>query len=358
MARATPAKKPLSADFGDPFSGDVPREAPRRPQRFIPMHKVFDRHVAFDQVNTFVGQNAARLTVAESALAATPDSRDRTVELFALYSTAGRVGEAQELTARWAGRDALDPDALQARSDLAARQGDRSRAVRILGGLADVRPNDRAVQTRLADLWDTAGNPALACEHRIALADMALSEPRLVAAAVTCARAQGMTDLASVLRLDTTDKVRDSLDKLLASPLPAASVAHGDVQLKAEWTTQAGGGVDLDLALIDAQGKRTSWLGSASKATVEGHDVTSDRRETLDIAGLPQGNYVLEVARAEGRDTGDTARGEITLRLNGETRKVPFTLTGARAELGTVRVFFTSHLEPVDAPRRAWDNLR
>ena len=81
-----------------------------------------------------------------------PDSRDKTVELFALFSTSGRVGEAQELTAKWAGRDALDPDALQARADLAARQGDRDRAVRILGGLADVRPNDRAIQTRLADM--------------------------------------------------------------------------------------------------------------------------------------------------------------------------------------------------------------
>ncbi len=62
---------------------------------------------------------------------------------------------------------------------------------------------------------------------------------------------------------------------------------------------------------------------------------------------------MLEITRAAGRDTGDTARGEVTLRLNGETRKVPFTLTGARAEVGTVRVFFTSRLEPLDNRRAA-----
>jgi hypothetical protein len=309
----------------------------------IAMHKVFDRHVAFDATNAFVGLNAAKLTVAESALAASPDSRDRTVDLFALYSTTGRVGEAQELTAKWAGRDALDPDALQARADLAARQGDRERAVRILGGLTDLRPNDRAIQTRLAELWETAGNPALACEHRIALADIAPSEPKLVAAAITCARAQGSSDLASVLRLDTSDKVRDAVDKLLASPASSKPAVRGDVQISAEWS----GGMDLDVALIDAQGKRTSWLGSASRATLTARDVTSTRSETLELAGLPQGNYVLEVSRAAGRDTGDTARGEVTLRLNGEVKKVPFVLTGARAELGTVRVFFTSHLEPI-----------
>src|SRR6185503_16751048 len=144
----------------------------------------FERNGSFEALNSLARQNASRLVVAESALAATPDSRDKTVDLYALYATSGRIGEAQELTARWSGRDALDPDALLARADLAARQGDRDRAVRILGGLADVRPNDRAVQVRLADLQDAAGNAALACEHRLALADMAPADAKLVADAV------------------------------------------------------------------------------------------------------------------------------------------------------------------------------
>jgi hypothetical protein len=331
---ARPAAKRIARDE---LGGDVWEE--RRRRRMIPMRRVFDRHVGFDATNAFVAQNAAKLTVAESAFANAPDSRDRTVELFALYSTVGRVGEAQDLTAKWAGRDALDPDALQARADLAARLGDRERAVRILGGLADLRPNDRAVQTRLADLWDAAGNAALACEHRIALADIAPSEPKLVAAASS----QGASDLASVIRLDTTERVRDAIDKLLLAPAATTPTVHGDVQISAEWS----GGMDLDVALIDAQGKRTSWLGSSTRATLSARDVTSTRDEALELANLPQGNYVLEISRAAGRDTGDVARGEVTLRLNGEVRKVPFTLTGARAELGTVRVFFTSHLEPI-----------
>jgi hypothetical protein len=344
-----PAKVMGKTVNAEPVGGSHSRNAwseRRRAQGFIPMRRVFDRHVGFDQTNAFMGPSAARLTVAESALAATPDSRDKTVDLFALYATTGRVGEAQALTTKWAARDALDPDALQARADLAARLGDRDRAVRILGGLADLRPNDRTVQTRLADLWDVAGNAALACEHRIALADMALSEPRLVAAAIRCARAQGQSDLAAAIRGDTTDKIRDAVDRILATPAPAAQATRGDVQITGEWT----GGADLDVALIDAQGKRTSWMGSSTRATVSARDVNSTRGETLEIAGLPQGNYVLEIARASGRDTGDTARGEITLRLNGEIRRVPFNLTGARAELGTVRVFFTSHLEPLDGP--------
>jgi Mg-chelatase subunit ChlD len=343
---------------GGPLGGsnrwDSPPPPPPRDsrRRLVPMRKVFDRKVSFDAGNTFVAQNASKLLAAESAIATSPDSRDKTVELFALYSTAGRLGEAQELTAKWSSRDALDPDALMARADLAARQGDRDRAVRILGGLADVRPNDRAVQIRLADLQDSAGNVALACEHRLALADMAMSDAKLVADAVRCARGQGMLDLASRLELDTTEKVRDVVTRLLIAPNPAQKPLNGDVQVSAEWS----GGADLDVALIDAQGKRTSWLGAPGKATTTARDVTSRRNETLAIAALPQGNYVVEIARAGGvgADTASSIRGEVTLRLGGDVRKIPFTLAGPRAEVGTVRVFFTSRLVPVDFGFDGW----
>jgi hypothetical protein len=314
----------------------------------VPMRRVFDRKAAFDGVNTLASQNASKLLAAESALSTTPDSRDKTVGLYAIYATSGRIGEAQELTARWSGRDALDPDALTARADLAARQGDRDRAVRILGGLADVRPGDRAIQVRLANLHDAASQPAFACQHRLALADLAPSDTKLVAAAVQCARAQGMSALADQIRLDVDGKLRDALDKLLAAPVtaPAATTLRGDIQLTAEWV----GGGDLDLALIDEQGKRTSWLGSPAKAvTVTARDVTNPRAEALALVNLPKGSYVVEIARAAGGDAAnEVVRGELTMKLAGETRKIPFTLTGPRLELGTMRVFFTSRLVPIE----------
>ncbi|WP_437732845.1 VIT domain-containing protein [Sorangium sp. So ce1335] len=332
------------------------------PQRLIPMRRVFDRHVSFDATNTLAPESAARTAAAEAALAASPDSRDRTMGLYALYATTGRLGEAQELTARWSGRDALDPDALIARADLAARQGDRDRAARILGGLADVRPGDRAVQVRLAELWDAAGRPAFACQHRVALADLAPADAQLVAAAIRCAGEGGMSELASQLRLDVTSAIRAEVDRRLAQPdaAPPAGL-QGDVQLSAAWS----GGADLDLALIDAQGRRLSWMGSTlGSVGVRSRDATSTRAESLALRNLPRGSYVVEIARAS---TGDGAsppgapgvvRGELTLRLAGETRNVPFTLEGARREIGTVRVFFTSRLVPVDGapapPPRRW----
>ncbi|WP_438006036.1 VIT domain-containing protein [Sorangium sp. So ce321] len=332
-----------------------PMQLPPAPRRMIPMRRVFDRHVSFDATNTLAPEGAAKTAAAEAALAAAPDSRDRTMGLYALYATTGRLGEAQELTARWSGRDALDPGALIARADLAARQGERDRAARILGGLADVRPGDRAVQTRLAELWDAAGRPAFACQHRVALADLAPADAQLVAAAIRCAGESGMGELASQLRLDVTSAIRAEVDRRLAQADAAPStVLSGDVQLSAEWS----GGADLDLALIDAQGRRLSWMGSTlGPLGVRSRDATSTRAESLALRGLPKGSYIVEIARASTGDgpspsavpgAPEVLRGELTLRLAGETRKVPFTLDGARREVGTVRVFFTSRLVPVD----------
>jgi ferric-dicitrate binding protein FerR (iron transport regulator) len=315
-----------------------------RRRRLVAMKKIFERKASFEATNTLATQNAPKLLLAESELSGAPNSRDKTVNLFALYSTSGRIGEAQELTSKWASRDALDPDALLARSDLAARQGDRDRAIRILGGLADVRPGDRAIQTRLASLHEASGNRPLACEHRIALADMASDDAKLVAEAIRCANALGMNDLATLLRLDASSPVRTAIDKLLEQPAPTPnSTVTGDIQATAEWT----GGVDLDIGLIDAQGRRTSWLGAGGKALVSSRDVTSTRAETIGLTNALSGSYVIEVARASGTDANIPVRGELTLKLAGETRKVPFLLTGQRAEVGTMRVFFTSRLVPL-----------
>jgi tetratricopeptide (TPR) repeat protein len=314
---------------------EPPRMARRR---YVPMRRVWDKKVSFAAASAFA-PNAGRVSTAESALLAAPNSRDKTAELFSLYSTLGRIGDAQDLTAKWAGRDALDPEAILARADLAARQGDRDRAIRILGGLADVRPGDRAIQARLADVQDAAGNPALACEHRITLADLAPSDAKLVAAAMSCARALGQIDLAGALRFDAADKVREALDKLTTET--AKPAARGELSVSAEWT----GGADVDIGLIDAQGRRTSWLGAAGNAKVVGRDVRSTHGEALEITGLPQGNYVVEVTRVGGGS--DPVRGDVLVRFGGETTRLPFTLLGARSEVGTVRVYFTSRLVPL-----------
>ncbi|MBK8254178.1 MAG: FecR domain-containing protein [Polyangiaceae bacterium] len=358
------SKKPaLACSPGDPFCFDDldskpspssrprPWTPPRRP--LVPMKRVFERRAGFEATNALVADGSTKLAAAETALSAQPDSRDKTVALYALYATMGRLGEAQELTARWASRDALDPDALIARADLAARQGDRDRAIRILGGLADVRPGDKTVQARLADLFDAAQNPVRACAHRVALADLATTDVKAVAAAISCARSVGMSDLAETVRRDLDAKTRDAVEKAITTTVASTTqTVRGDVRVTADWT----GGGDVDIALIDSQGKRMSWLGGTnSKVTVSASNATGSSSETLGFLGLGSGSYIIEVSRAAGTDVNVPISGDVTIVMpGGGSRKVHFNLNGARTEIGTVRVFFESKLVPVSGGFGGW----
>lgn len=324
------------------FPGDRWNDNRRRRRPMVPMRRVFDRKGQFFAAQNKL-QDPAKLLEAETALRGAPDSRDRTVSLYRLLSTSGRVGEALELTSRWSGRDALDPEALLARADLAARQGDRNRAIRILGGLADVRPDDKGPQERLVRMHEILGNRALACEHRITLAELEPNDAELVAGAVRCSRERGLTDLASLLQQGADDKTRIAIDALLTKPTVDATNLAGDVRLAATWT----GGDDLDIALIDKNGQRISWMGAVGRVKATAKDVRSSSSETLALLGMPSGHYVVEVSRAS-RGTGQPVSGEITLTVpGGGARKVPFSLTGDRTEVGTLQVFFTSRLVPV-----------
>jgi hypothetical protein len=167
-----------------------------------------------------------------------------------------------------------------------------------------------------------------------------------------------MAELADAIRRDADDKTRDALDKQIAAQIavkPGAAV-RGDVQLSADWNDAA----DVDIALIDAQGKRMSWLGGTnSKVTVSALDATSTHSESLGFLGLGSGSYVVEVTRAGGADrsANDVVRGNLTIRMpGGGTRKIPFALNGARAEVGTIRVFFESRLVPIDGGFGGWDD--
>ena len=60
---------------------------------------------------------------------------------------------------------------------------------------------------------------------------------------------------------------------------------------------------------------------------------------------LAAGSYVLEVSRTRPGDT-TAVRGTITVRVVGETRSVPFVLTGQSVEVGRVETSWSSRLVP------------
>jgi hypothetical protein len=84
-------------------------------------------------------------------------------------------------------------------------------------------------------------------------------------------------------------------------------------------------------------------LGAPSREVIGAEDVVSTRREGLSLLGSQAGEYVIEIVRAAGEGP---VRGELVLRVPGDTRTIPFVLEGERLALGTVQVRFESRLVP------------
>ena len=321
------------------------RPPPSRPRNWVPMKRVWDRKGAIAQdLSAWHDRDSAKVAAAESDMLTKPDSRGATKSLFGLYAQHGRLDRAADIADRWATRDQLDPEALVARADLAARAGDREAAVRILGGAADVRPDDAGSQNRLASIYDQLGLRDRACAHRIALAEQRATDVDAQVAAIRCARATGQGELADRLLSDVPADRRAAVDRGLDKPAPAdVTDLRGDVRVEATWDA----GEDLDVALVDKNGARISWMGAPGKIQTTARLQSASGSEGLGVVNLGAGSYVVEVSRTRvGSDT--PVRGSVTIRAAGETRVVPFVVTGPRVEVGRVDISYTPRLIPVD----------
>ena len=327
-----------------PPSRRPPSFPPSRPRNWIPMKRVWDRKATISSdLSAWHDRESAKIAAAESDVVTKPDSRGAMKALFGAFSLHGRLDRASDIAERWASRDALDPDALVARADLAARGGDRDAAIRILGGAADVRPDDATAQNRLASLYDQLGLRDRACAHRVALAELRAADVAAQAAAIRCTRATGLADLGDRLLSDVASDKRTALDRALEKAPDASTELKGDVRLEATWDSDE----DLDVALIDKTGARISWMG-AGKLVTTARLAAGSRSESLGVVNLPSGSYVVEITRTRVTSDPSPVRGSVTIRAAGDTRIIPFVLSGARSEVGKIDVQYTSRLVAAD----------
>jgi hypothetical protein len=129
---------------------------------------------------------------------------------------------------------------------------------------------------------------------------------------------------------------------LLAKEPTPIQTLRGDVRLEARWQS----GHDLDLALIDPDGRRVSWLGAPTRAVISARDVTSDNQEGLALSGAKPGDYVIEISRASGDGN---AIGEVVVSVCGTNKTLPFTLVGERMTLAVATVSMVPRLVPVES---------
>ena len=244
-------------------------------RRWVPMKRVFERRATIDSSRRIpLAAAADKIAEAERELALNDNRRAAVKQLYSLLALAGELDRAETLVERWSEKEALDPEALTARADLAARRGKRDEAVRILGSVLDVRPGDVAAHKRLARLQRWSGREALGCRHAIAVAQMRHDDAKLLAEAVFCGRRTGENAMVEDMLVSADDKVRKSAERQLKGMKAPSDKARGDVRITATWE---GAGVDLDIGLIHPKGLRVSWLGAPSKAIISAEDVTSTR---------------------------------------------------------------------------------
>lgn len=341
MAPPPPAKKESPIVVNERNDALLLDQPPPSRRRMIPMRKVWQR---FGEIHgdRLVPRSASATAVAdaERQLSLNENRRDALKKVLALSLATASLDRAADLARRWSEKEPLDPEAITARADVLAARGERDEAIRVLGSVIDVRPDDVAAQKRLARLERWRGRAALGCRHSIAIAELRAADPGLLADAVRCARETGDGAAADELLANAGATTSSAAQKLLAGPAPDDRALKGDLRVEGTWS----GGADLDLALVDPDGRRVSWLGAPTRGLISARDVVSTSTEALSLSGGKPGEYAIEVVRGDG---GGRASGELTITVAGTTRRVPFTIDGARVNVAVAKIDTRQVLVPL-----------
>ncbi len=347
LPRARPAPSaPARMSAGAVIDGDMPSTRARSAVgRGRWMRRVWVRRASIATAPGGDQPDAAFVARAERArqsLLEMPDSRDRHREVLRWLALTGEVDEAVSLASRWTARNPLDADAIARTADLAARQGDRERAVRVLAGVLDVRPDDVAAHERMALLHERMGEAEQACAYRVTIAELRPRDASALAKALRCERALGRPRSATRL----LDDVSDATLRARAEAEAVAGLDVSDGDARGEMTVSAtwDGGEDLDLAVIDPRGVRLSWQGGRTGITAR--RATDRAGEALGLPRLSTGEHVIEVTRTSPSNR--VIRGRITVRVLGQERTVPFVLTESRVRAAKVNLTREAQLVPVD----------
>lgn len=338
------SREDLSSALLDPMS--VPRD--RRGGRF--MRKIFVRRasISTDPTPTVA---ADKIQQARAAVQAAPDERGKHRELAKLLALSGQLDELGETLEKWSVRDPLDADVIMGRADLAARRGDREGSLRILGGALAASSMSREDAFTLANTvarsYERAGRNE-ACAFFVTAAELKPTDTDTVARAVSCERRQGRAKAADRWLSSMKDVQRTAVTSAIAKVEAAkAETAAGDFVVSATWD----GGADLDIALVDPSGRRAGVATRLKGARIEAAQARD--HESLSLQTGDAGSFVIEMVRAVAGEAGERSRdlpvsGKVTIRAYGQTREVPFTLTGARTQIARVDARWEAELVPVE----------
>jgi tetratricopeptide (TPR) repeat protein len=281
------------------------------------------------------------------ALEQNRDSRDRHRMLYLALSRVGELGKALDVAESWWARDRLDPEALERMAEIEVSRGRADRAVRLIGGLADLQPREASVHERLAAMYDAAGRSGAACAHRRALAALRPDDADALAAAHRCLveNDRGAAAEALVDRVEN-EMTRSRLRARLAESVVESGSVGRDLRIEADWD----GVAELDLVLVHPDGRRSSWIGGVTGIAVK--DADARREERIGLRTLQQGAYRIEVVRRDSDDSDRTVSGTLRIRAMGTDRRIRFTIGRGETRVSAASIDVTRRevLVPTDTP--------
>lgn len=296
---------------------------PRGGGEWVPMRKVWYKEATIAAGSREADTWAERqLERRERSLDEAPDSRERTLAVIRTLVRLRNLDRAIRLTERWLERDRMDPEALITLADLALLSGDLERAEALVTSAVDADPRSSALHARLSRVYAETGRTDLACEHRLSRALVTRTDPNAQADALRCAApSQGER-----LRLGLAPELLRKVDRLVDSPAPQTRVT-GPFRLEATFE-----GGDVDLAVVDPDGRVVSWLGGAD---LQASGVVASERESLAFKGRQNGRWqILAVRRPESGperpdahdDRDGAVHGTLRITAHGASRRIPFTI--------------------------------
>ena len=350
MAKAARPMEEVQAQASNRAMDELSASVGRRRGGGQFMKKIFVRKATISSDPT-PAVPAEKIALARAAVQAAPDERGKHKELTKLLALGGQLDELGETLEKWSVRDPLDADVIVGRADLAARRGDRELSLRILGGAlaASAMSRDDAfvLATTVARSYERLGRSE-ACAFHVTAAEIRPTDTDTMARAVACERRQGRAASADRWLSTMKEPQRVAVTNAAAKIDPAkAESATGDVVVSATWD----GSADLDVVLVDPGGRRAGVATRMKGARIEG--AMSRDHETLALATGEAGAFIVEMVRSAAGGVGEGPRddvpvtGKVTIRAFGQTQVVPFTLTGARAQVARVDSRWEAELVPV-----------
>jgi hypothetical protein len=340
-----------AVDRMNPFPKDAADESRfssrSRPRGGRFMKKVYVRHATLTSGSSPVVA-AEKIAQARAAVAAAPDERSKHKDLARMLALSGQLDELNDTLEKWSARDPLDVDLIVGRADVAARRGDREASLRILGGAlaaSAVASTDAfTIAQAVGRSYDRLGKPE-ACAFHVAAAELRSTDPDALARVVACERAQGRAASAerwlSGLKEPQRTAVNGAMTKL-AGPRTEAPAGANEISVAATWS----GGTDLDVTVIDPAGRRAGVATRMKGARVEG--AMARDHETVGLSSGDAGSFLVEIVRANVAENTIPVSGTVTIKAFGQSQAIPFTLTGARTQIGRVDVRWESELVPLE----------